>query len=323
MLLNQPQIISPIFDESASCVVSCDDSLSQLRKLPDQKFQLIISSPPYNLGKVYERQLDLKDYLVWQQLCLVELYRILLPSGSIIWQTGNYVVNGEVFPLDMQFYPLFKQLGMQLRNRIIWHFDHGLHASKRFSGRYETLLWFSKTNDYCFNLDPVRIPSKYPGKLHYKGPKAGLPSGNPMGKNPSDYWVISEQDLLSDEWECGLFEIPNVKHNHPEKTDHPCQFPVALAERCVMALSNPDDWVLDPFGGVGTSVIAALKRGRRGMSIDRDANYCDLATQRIQQFQQGILKTRPMMKKIHQPSGREKVAQSPESWQTANSGRLI
>lgn len=90
-------------------------------------------------------------------------------------------------------YQIFKKQRLKLRNRIVWHFGHGLHASKRFSGRYETILWFSKTDNYIFNLDSVRVPAKYPGKRHFKGPKKGQPSGNPLGKNPSDIWEIIEQ----------------------------------------------------------------------------------------------------------------------------------
>src|SRR5262249_45679680 len=101
---------------------------------------------------------------------------------------------------SVYFYDIFKDAGFKLRNRIIWHFEHGLHASKRFSGRYETILWFTKSEDYTFNLDSVRVPSKYPGKLHYKGEKRGLPSGNPLGKNPSDLWTI-----LTKDWECELW----------------------------------------------------------------------------------------------------------------------
>lgn len=150
--------------------------------------------------------------------------RILKPQGSICWQVGNYVDNGEIIPLDVILYPIFSRLGLQLRNRIVWHFGHGLHASKRFSGRYEVILWFTKGHDYVFNLDAVRVPQKYPQKKHFKGPKKGELSGNPLGKNPGDIW-----------------EIPNVKANHVEKTIHPCQFPVELIERLVLALTNEDD----------------------------------------------------------------------------------
>ena len=162
------------------------DSLEELKKIPDESFQLVVSSPPYNIGKIYEKRQDFDAYLAWQEEVLKECVRSLKAQGSIVWQVGNYVEKGEVFPLDIFFYPILKKLGLKLRNRIVWHFDHGLHAKNRLSGRYETLLWFTKTDDYVFNLDPIRVPSKYPGKLHYKGEKKGQPSGNPLGKNPSD-----------------------------------------------------------------------------------------------------------------------------------------
>lgn len=298
--------ISEKFDEKEHIVVVEDDTLIALRKLPESKFKLAVSSPPYNIGKEYEKQIKLQHYIDWQAEVIKELARIVSEDGSIVWQVGNFIDKGEVFPLDIYFYPIFKALGFQLRNRIVWHFDHGLHASKRFSGRYEVLLWFTKSKDYTFNLDSVRVPSKYPGKLHYKGEKKGLPSGNPLGKNPSDYWTI-----ISDEWENGIIEIPNVKSNHPEKTPHPCQFPIELIERCVLALTNENDWVIDPFGGVGSSLIAAIKNGRCGMVIDRDSQYIELTKERIHAFQNGVLKIRPLGKPVHKPTGKEKVAQMP------------
>jgi DNA modification methylase len=310
--------IESAFRSNANIVVCKGDTLEQLSALPDNAFNLIVSSPPYNIGKVYERQVELQDYLDWQTNIIREMYRITSNDGSIVWQVGNFVDNGEVFPLDIYFYPIFKSLGMQLRNRIVWHFDHGLHASNRFSGRYEVLLWFTKTKDHTFNLDPVRVPSKYPGKLHYKGEKAGQPSGNPLGKNPSDYWTI-----ISREWESGMIEIPNVKANHPEKTSHPCQFPIELIERCVLALTNEGDWVLDPFGGVGSSLIAAIKHQRRGMVIDRDDQYINLTRDRIKDFQNGVLKIRQLGKPVHKPTGKEKVAQMPAEWLKTRQESLI
>ncbi len=295
--------------QHADVVVLNTDVLTALATVPDGLATLVISSPPYNIGKAYERQVTLDQYLAWQSTIIPELIRILARSGSLCWQTGNYVEAGEVFPLDLYFYPLFKKAGLTLRNRIIWHFDHGLHASKRFSGRYETLLWFTKTDDYVFNLDPVRVPAKYPGKTHYKGDRRGQPSGNPLGKNPSDFWAF-----LQSQWGDAVWEIPNVKSNHPEKTVHPCQFPVELVERCVLAMTNPGDWVVDPFGGVGSTNIAALKNHRKSIGIERDEAYCAIARDRIRQFQAGTLKLRPMGKPVHQPTGQEKVAQRPLAW---------
>lgn len=310
--------ISAEFGADEHIVVAESDTLGALKKLPASSFKLAVSSPPYNIGKEYEKQIELQHYLDWQSEILKELARVVSDDGSIVWQVGNFVDDGEVFPLDIYFYPIIKALGLQLRNRIVWHFDHGLHATKRFSGRYEVLLWFTKSKDYTFNLDSVRVPSKYPGKLHYKGDKKGQPSGNPLGKNPSDYWAI-----ISQEWEDGIIEIPNVKSNHPEKTSHPCQFPIELIERCVLALTDENDWVIDPFGGVGSSLIAAIKNGRRGMVIDRDPQYVAITKERISAFQEGVLKIRPLGKPVHRPSGKEKVAQMPSEWLNEKQEKLL
>lgn len=309
--------ISSQVSADADIAIFNEDAASAVHKLPDRRFSLIITSPPYNIGKEYEKRQTLSAYLAWQEDIIRGLIDKLTDEGSLVWQTGNYVDNGEVFPLDIFFYPLFKKFGLKLRNRIIWHFEHGLHCKNRFSGRYETLLWFTKSDRYTFNLDAVRVPSKYPGKLHYKGPNKGKPSGNPLGKNPSDFWRIIEEEFAS-----GIIDIPNVKSNHPEKTSHPCQFPVELIERCVLALTNPGDWVLDPFGGVGTSLIAAVKRSRKAAMIEMEKEYVQIAVNRLRMLQDGTLKTRPLGKKIHQPTGKEKVAQVPASW-TMRQGELL
>jgi DNA modification methylase len=204
-------------------------------------------------------------------------------------------------------------LGFKLRNRVIWHFSFGLHATKRFSGRYETLLWFTKSDDYFFQLDPVRIPQLYPGKRHAKGRagKGGLPSGNPKGKNPTDFWTFEPSTAFL---EYPIWEIPNVKAAHPEKTFHPCQFPTELVERCVLALTAAGDTVLDPFVGTGTSVIAAAKHGRNGIGIDQSPLYVELARSRLSDLKAGRLLTRPMGKPVRHPKEGERVATIPPEW---------
>ena len=265
--------------------MACQDNLKFMRPLANDSMQLIITSPPYNIGKSYERRSPLEAYVKSQAQVISESVRLLADSGSLCWQVGNHVDHGQIFPLDMLLYPVFREHGLKLRNRIIWHFEHGLHCSKRFSGRYETILWFTKSDDYIFNLDPVRVPSKYPGKKYFKGPKAGQLSGNPLGKNPSDIWVI-----------------PNVKHNHVEKTYHPCQFPVELVERLVLSMTNSGDRVFDPYMGVGSSIIAAVKNNRQGYGCDIQQDYVDLAWERLRQLRAGSLKMRPMNKPIYDPS---------------------
>lgn len=266
-------------------VATQQDNLKFMGRLPDGAFRLIVTSPPYNIGKSYERKSSLDDYIRGQRQVIAECVRLLDERGSICWQVGNHVAEGEVFPLDAVLYPVFKSFGLKLRNRIVWHFGHGLHCTRRLSGRHETILWFTKGDDYVFNLDPIRVPSKYPGKRHFKGPRAGELSGNPLGKNPSDVW-----------------EIPNVKNNHVEKTLHPCQFPVELVERLVLSMTNPGDSVLDPYMGVGSSLVAAVMHGRKGFGCDVVAEYVSIAQERLASAAAGTLATRPMHKPVYDPS---------------------
>lgn len=296
-------------------VYAKQDALNFLKNLPDGCIKLIITSPPYNIGKEYEMATSLPQYLENLKPVLRELYRVLTDDGSICWETGNYIdpVTSEVFPLDIYFYPLFKDLGLQMRNRIIWHFGHGLQCEKRFSGRYETILWFTKSDQYTFNLDDVRIPSKYPGKRAYKGTNRGKLSGNPKGKNPEDLWQATLERLY-DDWDCCVWDVPNVKSRHPEKTSHPCQFPVELVERCILALTNEDDVVYDPFAGVGSSLIAALKNGRKAYGTELIKDYVDIGIERIRKLEKDTLKTRPIYQKIYQPSGNDKVSSYPTEW---------
>ena len=270
--------------------VTCENNLKYMRKLHDKSMQLIVTSPPYNLGKEYEKKRSLEIYIEEQAACIAEAVRLLDDRGSICWQVGNHVDNGEVFPLDIILYSLFTNHGLQLRNRIIWTFGHGLHCQKRLSGRHETILWFTKSDEYIFNLDPIRIPSKYPDKKYFKGPKRGQLSSNPLGKNPTDVW-----------------DIPNVKSNHVEKTDHPCQFPVGLIERLVLGLTNEGANVLDPYIGVGSAAIAALKHNRHAYGCDLDQKYIDIAWERIHKLREDTLRTRPMNKPVYEPPAKGKV----------------
>ncbi|NLF03018.1 MAG: site-specific DNA-methyltransferase [Anaerolineales bacterium] len=306
------------YDPQAGIVLFHGDVNELLARIPDGSVSLVITSPPYNLGKEYENRTAIEQYLRNQAKVISQLHRVLRDDGSLCWQVGNFVEDGEVYPLDILYYPIFKELGLKLRNRIIWRFGHGLHASKRFSGRYETILWFTKSDRYVFNLDPVRVPAKYPGKRHFKGPNKGKPSGNPLGKNPSDVWEVLTQD-----WEDAFWDIPNVKSNHPEKTAHPCQFPIELVERCVLALTNEGDWVFDPYMGVGSALIAAVMHGRRAMGSEKEAEYVEVARERLLAYFNGTLRHRPIGKPVFQPTGREKVSQIPREWEETSQARLL
>jgi adenine-specific DNA-methyltransferase len=266
-------------------IMARQDNLTFMRPLEDGSMKLIVTSPPYNIGKSYEKRSPLESYVKAQAQVISECTRLLSETGSLCWQVGNHVQKGEIFPLDMVLYPVFREHGLKLRNRIVWHFEHGLHCTKRLSGRYETILWFTKGEDYSFDVNPIRVPSKYPGKKYFKGPKAGQLSCNPLGKNPGDVWVF-----------------PNVKNNHVEKTVHPCQFPVELVERLVLSLTEAGDRVFDPYMGVGSSIVAAIKNGRIGYGCDTSKEYVDIAWERVHALRAGKLETRPMNKPVYNPN---------------------
>jgi len=300
---HKTRTVHDTYSDDHEIVVYPGDCLDLLSQIPDETMQLVVTSPPYNIGKEYEKKLDLDKYLSQQAKVISQCVRTLMPSGSICWQVGNYVHRSSIIPLDSVLYPIFARHGLKMRNRMVWHFEHGLHCKNRFSGRYETIIWFTKTDDYVFNLDPVRVPQKYPGKKYFKGPKAGQYSGNPLGKNPGDVWAI-----------------PNVKSNHVEKTEHPCQFPVELIERLVLSLTDPGQSVFDPFLGSGTSIIAAIRHGRRGIGAETQPSYVNMASERIRRQIDGTLKTRPMNRPVYDPNeAGNKLTASP--WD-ANSPQL-
>ncbi len=289
--------INSRFTPEAEVTLYTGDCQKLLASMPDETTQLVVTSPPYNIGKRYEKKRAFDEYLSEQADVIGECVRVLKRGGSICWQVGNHIAGPqEVLPLDIALYPIFSSLGLKLRNRIVWHFEHGLHCSKRFSGRYETILWFTKGDDYSFNLDPVRVPQKYPGKKQFKGPNIGQLSCNPLGKNPSDVWIF-----------------PNVKHNHIEKTIHPCQFPVELVERLVLSLTQTGDLVLDPYMGVGSAAVAAIKHGRRAAGADTVREYIDVARQRVKLAAAGLLKTRPMDRPVYVPPNGASITMRPQS----------
>lgn len=278
--------ISSSWDPAARAVLLLGDNMQILPTLPRESIQLIITSPPYNVGKEYETRVSIDEYLEVQARVIDLCAPLLAPAGSICWQTGNHITSrGEVVPLDVLLFPMFKKHGLVMRNRIVWHFGHGLHARRRFSGRYETIMWFTRGKHYYFDLDEVRVAQKYPGKRHFKGDKRGQYSGNPMGKNPGDVW-----------------DIPNVKAKHIEKTIHPCQFPVALVQRLVRGLAPQDTWVLDPYMGVGSTVCAAVLEGRRGVGCEIREDYYQLADERVRLACQGQLRIRPLDRPVYVPN---------------------
>jgi len=233
------------------------DCLEKMKDIPDGSIDCVITSPPYQVGKKYDESIDLSNFIT---VCSPKIKL----NGVFIFQVGNRVDKGFIYPIDILTYQDFIKNGFNLVNRVIWKFGHGLHCSNRFSGRYETVCIYAKNKKHVFNLDSVRIPQKYPNKKYYKGNKKGELSCNPLGKNPEDVW-----------------DIPNVKNNHPEKTNHPCQFPEKLVSRLISCFTNEGGVVFDPFMGSGTTGVACKNLNRNFIGIELDPEYFKIAEKRI------------------------------------------
>ncbi len=233
--------------------------------IPSGTVDLIVSSPPYNIGKEYEARQALDTYLEEQREVLRECARCLKPTGSIFWQVGAFSDAGSLVPLDVRFFPILESLGLTPINRIMWIRQHGLHGRKKFSCRHETILWFAKSADYKFRLDEIRVPQKYQNKKSHRGETRGQLSCHPDGKNPGDIWAFM-----------------NVKHNHEEQTIHPCQFPEAMIARILLATTEHGDVVMDPYMGAGTVAVVARDHGRRFIGAELDSRYHDVIRRRLE-----------------------------------------
>lgn len=304
-------IIRKRFNESNKLTLFNGDCLKLLKSIPSDSVDLIITSPPYCIGKAYEDPHDdIETFKRLHEDIFDDLYRVLKAGGSICWQVGYHVSDRCVIPLDYIVYDIFTNKSANfenpliLRNRIIWTFGHGLNSTKRFSGRHEMILWFTKGEQSVFNLDDVRIPQKYPGKKSYKGANKGNLSGNPLGKNPSDVW-----------------DIPNVKAMHVEKTDHPCQFPVAIPRRLIRALTAPNSLILDPFMGSGTTGVAAYVENRRFVGAEILKKYYDIAVNRLKETVSGNVKIRED-KPVAKPDKNTAVAKLPEEFARARGEKI-
>lgn len=281
------------------------DCVDLLGELEPEVVSLVITSPPYCIGKEYENiSDDIHSFCENHREVLPMVIRALRPGGSLCWQVGYHVKSAEIVPLDYIVFNLVNEINekleanerMILRNRIIWTFGHGLNSERRLSGRHEVILWYTKGNNYFFNLDSIRVPQKYPGKTYHHGDKKGQISGNPKGKNPSDVW-----------------DIPNVKANHVEKTDHPCQFPIAIPQRLIKALTKEGDLILDPYMGSGTAAAAAILEKRRFVGAEIMEDYTKIAEQRIEAAIEGTLRYRED-KPVVEPNPNSKVAKKPENF---------
>lgn len=242
------------------------DSLAMLRELRGHPVHLTVTSPPYNIGKAYEKPSPINDYLAWCAEWIAEIHRITDPNGAFWLNLGYLELQGRAKAIPIP-YLLWDRVPFYLVQEIVWNYGAGVAAKASFSPRNEKFLWYVKNpSRYTFNLDDIRDPNvKYPNQR-----KNGKLKCNPLGKNPTDVWPFPKVTSGTD-------------RSSAERTPHPAQFPVAVIERIVKACSMPGDLVLDPFLGSGTVAEVALGCGRPVIGIEISQSYVDIARKRIEQ----------------------------------------
>ena len=241
------------------------DCLEVMRRLRAGLVHLTVTSPPYNIGKVYEAPRPVEEYLDWCGEWIREIHRLTRPTGAF-WLNLGYIelpAKAKAMPIP---YLLWDRVPFYMIQEIVWNYGAGVACKSNFSPRNEKFLWYVKDpRAYTFNLDAVRDPDvKYPNQK-----KNGKLKCNPLGKNPTDVWQIPK--VTSGE-----------NRSSPERTPHPAQFPVAVIDRIHKACSMEGDLILDPFMGSASTAIAALRANRVVVGIEQNSEYVDLAAQRLE-----------------------------------------
>lgn len=254
------------------------DALEKLRELPTAFFQVVIADPPYNLGKDYGNNDDNRnfaDYIAFAKLWTNECSRVLKPTGTI------YAFMGFRF-ISHLFNILENEVSLNFVNWIVWHYTQGIGKTRGFSPRHDDILMFAKSDKFKFNLDNIRIPQKF-----YRD------RNNMRGANPGDVWNFS-----------------HVHYCHENRKAHPTQKPEGLIERMVLASSDKNDWILDPFAGSGTTLRVCQQTGRNCVGIELNPQFVEMVQIRLQEKFYGFDSIDPRMERVPFDLRREEVRNS-------------
>jgi len=226
------------------------DCLEGMRLLPDGSVDLIIADPPYFQikGDFDFKWRSRRDWLEWCGLWIYQCVRVLKEGGSFyIWGGWSNISWIQVY--------IEENYDVTLRNKIIWHYGSGNRATRIFAPRHEECLFYTKGRKrYTFNIDDVRITSKYNDKRNH-----------PLGKNPTDCWYFNRYPA-----------------NDRRYTGHPTQKHDGVCNRIIKASSNVDDIVLIPFVGSGSECVAALRNNRNFIGFEIEPEYVRIANQRLE-----------------------------------------
>ncbi len=235
--------------------IYCGDVLQLLATWPAGSVDLVFADPPFNIGYVYDKYRDDRpdeEYVEWSRDWMRACQRVLKPTGSF------YIAIGDEFAADIRV--IGRELGLHLRNWIIWHYTFGQNTKAKFCRAHTHIFYFVKDAErFTFNDRLLRFPSAR--HTEYQDLRA-----SPLGRLPDDVWD----------------EFPRVCGTFRERAGfHGCQMPEALLQRIVLASSNPGDLVLDPFVGSGTTAAAAKRTGRRYIGIDLSPEYAEQTRRRL------------------------------------------
>ena len=266
-LTNITNILGKPYFQAPNCLIYNMDCLEAIKLLPEELVALTVTSPPYNIGKEYEKLLLLDEYLNWCEQWIGEVYRVTVDRGAFWLNLGYLSMRDRAKAIPIS-YLLWDKVPFYLIQEVVWNYGAGVAGSKFFSPRNEKFLWYVKNQDkYTFNLDEVRDPNvKYPNQK-----KNGKIKVNLKGKNPTDVWQFPK--------------VTSGKNRaSKERTPHPAQFPVAVVDRIIKSASNFNDIVLDPFMGSGTTAIVALGLQRQVIGFEIRTDYCDIVANRVDDF---------------------------------------
>ena len=260
------QIGIPYYENNEVLLYHCD-CLEYLPKIPKNCIDLVVTSPPYNIGKEYEKVLSIEEYIAWSSKWLSSIPSIIKENGAFWLNLGYVKYNSSAKALPL-VYLLWDKIDMFLMQEIVWNYGAGVAGKKFLSPRNEKWLWYVKdSEDYIFNLDNIRDPNV----LYPNSKKNGRLRCNTIGKNPSDVWQIAK--VTSGTNRCS-----------PERTPHPAQFPLDLINRIIMGFSNKNDIILDPFMGSGSTAISCLSNNRKVIGFEINTDYCKIEIDRIEKF---------------------------------------
>jgi adenine-specific DNA-methyltransferase len=264
--LIQNHIGSPIY-ENDNVMLYHGDCLSFMQKLPPSILDLTVTSPPYNIGKEYEDVIDMEDYIDWCGQWMREIHRLTSPTGSFWLNLGYLEIKKKAKAIPIP-YLLWDKSDFFFMQEVVWNYGAGVACKHLFSPRNEKFLWYVKDeSNYCFNLDEIRDKDvKYPNQK-----KNGKLRCNPLGKNPSDVWQFPKVTSGKD-------------RSSSERTPHPAQFPIAVIDRIIKCSSAPQNIVMDPFMGSGTTAEVALKNNRKVIGFEKNIKYIEISIDRIERL---------------------------------------